>query len=120
MEDRNKELLDEVIENRTEAALDPNLSADERKTAYAEAMDAYDRSIRMSELEASREEAKRNRRFKWIEFGIGAVVMPILVVLIKDATTRRFGREVMLFEKEDRFSYTPGQSRISSYFRHKD
>lgn len=120
MDDRNRELLDEVIESRTEMALDQNLSADERKTAYTEAMGAIDRSIKMSELKASQEEAKRSRIFRWIEFGIGAVAVPILIVCIKDANTRKFGREVMMFEKDDRFSYTPGQSRISSYFRHKD
>ena len=83
-------------------------------------MSAYDRSIKIAELEASQKEAKRTRIFRWVEFAIGAVALPVVITVIKDASTRKFGREVMMFEREDRFSYTPGQSRISSYFRHKD
>lgn len=119
MADTNKELLDELIGNRAEMAMDPNLSDDERKTAYEDVMKAYDRSIKLEEIEAANKQAKKNRIIKWVEVGVG-VAVPIVLLVIKEISTRHFGREVMRFEKDDRFSYTPGQSRVSSYFRHKD
>ena len=119
MVDRNKELLDELIENRAEMALDPDLSAEERKMAYEDVMKAYDRSMKLEELEASNKQAKKNRIIKWVEVGVG-VAVPIILFIGKEVSTWRFGRAVMNFEKNDRFSYTPGQSRISSYFRHRD
>lgn len=120
MEDRNKELLGEVIENRTQMALDPSLSADERKAAYAEAMGAIDRATKISELEASRKEAKKNRILKWVEFGIGAVVVPVVLALVQDALTGKRFKELMVWEKDDSFTSTPGKSYTSSYCRNRD
>lgn len=113
--DKQKELLDKVIENRAELALDPNLSADERKEAFTDAMNAYDRANKIAEIEASREQAKKNRIIKWIEVG-GVIGVPILVLIIKEISKSRFADKVMRFEKEDSFTTTPGKS-TSSFFR---
>lgn len=117
MEDKQKELLDKVIENRAELALDPNLDADERKAAYTEAMGAIDRSIKVSELEASQKQAKENRLLKWVEVGVVGVAVPLIVLAIKEISKWKFGDKVMRFEKDDSFTTTPGKSSMSSYFR---
>jgi hypothetical protein len=116
MDDKQKELLNKVIENRAELALDSSLSADERKAAFTDAMSAYDRANKIEEIEASREQAKKNRIIKWVEVG-GAILVPIIVLGIKEFCKSKFGDKVMRFEKEDSFTSTPGKSSMSSYFR---
>lgn len=117
MDEKQKELLNKVIEDRAEKALDPSLSADERESAYKEAMGAYDRATKVAELEASQEQAKKNRLLKWLEVGVVGVVVPVGILIVKEISKWKFGKKVMEFEKDDSFTTTPGKSSMSSYFR---
>lgn len=123
MDERNRELLSEVIHQRLETALEADIGSDEGRAAYEEAMKAIDRQTEISKLDASREEqalkevnrakeAKRDRVIKWVEIGVVAVAVPIAKELFKWG----FAKLVMGFEKEDSFTTTPGKS-TSGFFR---
>lgn len=123
MDDKNRELLSEVIEQRLEFVLDSDVGSDEAKTAYKEAMEAIDRQTELSRLDASREEqirneefkakeAKKERIFKWVELGAIAIAVPVTKELVKLA----FAKLVMRFETTDSFTTTPGKS-TSGFFR---
>lgn len=117
MDEKQKELLNRVIENRAEMALDPSLDAGEREQAYKEAMGAYDRATKVAELEASQKQAKENRILEWVRVGVVGVAVPVTLLVVKEISKWKFGRRVMEFEKNDSFTTTPGKSSMSSFFR---
>lgn len=138
MEDKNRELLSKVIEERLERALDSDATPEDAKTNFKEAMDAVDRQIELTKLDASHEEqikkqelekekqirdeelrVKEARKDRWIRIGeIAAVsiISPIIGYCVK----RSFAKMICTFEKTDSFTMTPGKSGISSFFRFKD
>ena len=91
MDEKQKELLNRVIENRAEMALDPSLDAGEREQAYKEAMGAYDRATKVAELEASQKQAKENRILEWVRVGVVGVAVPVTLLVIKEISKWKFG-----------------------------
>ena len=128
----HKNLLEEVIENRLKKAKDDNLSEEEQKRAFKEAMEAVDRSIQLDKIasaeneqqmkldleieknELLKKEQKVNRIIKCVEVAAVPAALFIADCLFK----RYYIRTVCNFEKDYTFTTTPGKS-ISGIFRFK-
>lgn len=125
MEIKNRELLDEVIENRLTRALQKGDDADEARTIFDEAMMAIDRQVKLDEIEASKneqvrneelkkEEAKKDRWVRCAEIGVILLAAPIVDTLCKKA----YAKMLCEFEKDYTFTTTAGRS-LSGLFRFK-
>lgn len=125
MDERNEELLCEVIENRLMTTLDSDAGGEEAKKTFDEAMQAIDRSIELTKLENSvneqlrkeidsRKESKKDRIIKIVEIGCAAVVGP----MIGFALNKSYAKMICGFEKDYTFTTTPGRT-LSQLFRFK-
>ena len=135
MNDRNKQLLDEVIEKRLEQTLKSDANPEDN-VAFKQAMEAIDRQIKISELEANRqleiskfeaacaeqnlkhETAKSDinwsRAFKVVEF----VVAPVAMAAIQHKHNMDFAHVLCMFEKDYTFTTTAGR-QTSKFFNFK-
>ena len=136
MDEKNRELLNEVIEDRLERALSSDGTLDEDKQVFKEAMDAVNKQIELDKIEASykaemkkmeienernlreeiskKEEAKKDR---WVQVGIfggGLLLGPVIEVCCKKV----YARMLCEFEKDYTFTTTAGRG-LSSLFRFK-
>lgn len=138
MEDKNRELLSRVIEERLERVLKSDAESDNAKSDFKEAMEAVDRQIELTKLDASHEEqlkkqelekekqvreeelrmkeAKKDRWIRVAEIAAVSIVSPIIGYYTK----RSFAKLICAYEKTDSFTMTAGKSGISSFFRFKD
>lgn len=125
MEDQNKKLLNEVIEDRLTKVKESNIGDEESKQAFKEAMDAMSKQIEFDKIETSEKQSRREDNFKKDEarkeriadickFGAGLVAAPLLEFAFKKA----FAKMLCEFEKDYTFSTTAGRS-LSSLFRFK-
>ena len=112
MDDKNRELLGKVVEDRLKRALNSN--PDEDDASFKEAMDAVDKQLDLDKIEASREQAKKDRLVQVGTFAAGLVVAPVIDGLIK----RGFAKMLCTFEKDYTFTTTAGKT-LSSLFRFK-
>ena len=126
MDEKNKGLLTEVIEDRLNTALTSEVGSDESKIAFKEAMEAVDRQIELSKLDASSQEQAEEKLVKeknakwdrWIrcgELALAMIAVPVMDHLFK----RRYMKDVCMFEKDYTFTTTPGKQGSSSLFRFK-
>lgn len=122
MIDVNKELLDKVISDRLELALNSD-DPEKSSVAFRQAMDAIDRRNEVSKMEVSSEEqakkqaaAKRDTYIGWgiriLEVAAGVVAMPI----IKHCMGRRDMKDLCMFEKDYTFTTSAGKSCAKSRF----
>ena len=128
----NLYLLDEVIEDRLNVAMDGRSSEEESKKAFKEAMEAIDRMIQIERIEVSKleleskerleekkltktkEEQKKNDIFRIVE----VAAVPIALFIADCLFKRYYMRSVCNFEKDYTFTTTPGKS-ISGLFKFK-
>lgn len=118
MNDRNRKLLEDVIEIRLEQAL--SISDSDNEAAgeiFKEAMEAVDRSIELSKmkaavdeqtlkLEAASREAKFDRWVKYIEIGAVVIVTPV----VGTVCNKVFAKIICEFEKDYTFTTSAGRS----------
>ena len=125
MDEKNRGLLTEVIEDRLNSALTFDPGSDESKVAFKEAMEAVDRQIELSKLDASSKEQEEEKLAKeknakwdrWIRCGEIALAM-IAVPVMEHMFKRRYMKEVCTFEKDYTFTTSAGKG-LSSVFRFK-
>lgn len=135
MDSRNRELLNKVIERRLSSVLEAD-SEEERGKKFNEAMEAVDRQIELSKLDASWEEqiekrkleekesirdkefkekeAKKTMIIRIVEIATTLILSPI----IDHATKKAFAKLICNFEKDYTFTTLAGKS-LSSLFRFK-
>ena len=129
MNEKNKELLEEVIQTRLEDVLENADGSDEAKLAFKEAMAAVDRQNEITKMEIAHqeqidkrksEEEFKKKESKWnVALRIAEVAaVPIALCVINIVSRNRFAREICNFEKDYTFTMTPGRS-LSSFFRWK-
>ena len=119
MNETTKKLLNEVIEDRLEQALDHDPETEEAMTAHKQAMEAIDRQIELSKIEASLAEQKEKKEMckkeRWIRCGeIAATV--IAAPLIGYCCNKSLMKITCLFEKDYTFTTAAGKS-LSKMFR---
>ena len=125
MDEKNRELLTEVIEDRLNCALTHDTGSDESKVAFKEAMEAVDRQIELSKLDATSKEQAEEKLVKeknakwdrWIRCGEIALAM-LAVPVMEHMFKRRYMKEVCTFEKDYTFTTSAGKG-LSSVFRFK-
>ena len=105
MNDKNKELLEAVIEDKLEKSLKEDLDPEEREKIFKEAMLALDKDL-------EDEKTKTNGFLKMLELGGLFLLVPIGDYIARD----RFAKKCMDFERTDSFTTTPGRS-LSSLFK---
>ena len=138
MNDKNKQLLDEVIEKRLEQALESDANAEDN-IAFKQAMEAVDRQIKISELEANRllevskfeaacveqnhkietsqSEAKWNKIFRVAEI----LVVPMAMVGVQYVCNMRYAKVLCNFEKDYTFTTSAGRATSKFFnFRNKN
>ena len=120
-----KELLDRVVSDRLEIAIDGNLSEEEQRLVFKQGMEALDRRIQLEKLETDKEaqreksadakvDQSKNRAIKIIE--IAAV--PAVLFIADCAFKRYYMHQVCNFERDYTFTTTPGRG-IAGLFRLK-
>lgn len=141
MDNKNRELLESVIEERLTRVRIAEPGNEEDAQAFEEAMAALDKAIELYRLEAShdeqieklkienerlkveneknlrdeaakKKEAKNDRIVQVVTFGAGLVLGPTIDYFFKSG----FARYICEFEKDYNFITTPGKS-LSSIFR---
>lgn len=134
MNKANKELLDEVVYNRLERALNSTGTTEENKIIFKEAMDAVDRTIEIDKLiaaekeqaeklKAEKEKLKADEEFKIkqakrdiVKFGVELGATVILIPTINYICNSKYAKRICNFEKDYTFTTTPGKG-LSSLFR---
>ena len=144
MDEKNRELLGKVINNRLEQALSKSgEAAEESKLAFKEAMDAVSKQIELDKIEAAHaeheekmnmervklnneesktireesfkaEEAKRDR---WVQIGLFAAGL-FASPLIEVACKKSYAKLLCEFEKDYTFTTSAGRS-LSGLFKFK-
>ena len=127
MNNENRELMEAVVKQRLEAALDSSVTPEESKRLFDEAMKAVDRQIESDKLDISysehveklelekekdsrdeafkKEEAKKNRWIRAIEIGTAVILVPAITFGFNMAYAKR----ICNFEKTETFYTTPGR-----------
>lgn len=135
MNEKNRELLEEVIESKLKDATTLS-NSEERDKALRDAMAAVDRSNRLTELDISKKEHeerlnfdkkskeveilvrekedKKNRIIRIIE----VAAVPVSICIINIISRNRFAKKICNFEKDYTFTTTPGRS-LKDVFRFK-
>ena len=119
----NKQLLDEVIQDRLVKA--QGADADAAKVAFGQAMEAIDRQIELSKVEASHDEqlekqelAKKEARNTWIIRGVEIGATCLAVPVIQYCCNKGFAKLMCNFEKDYTFTTSAGRS-LSRLFNFK-
>ena len=119
----NKELLNEVIQDRLVKA--QSMNTDDAKIAFGQAMDAIDRQIELSKFKASHDEqlekqelAKKEARNTWIIRGVEIGLTCVAVPVIQYCCNKGFAKMMCNFEKDYTFTTTAGRS-LSRLFNFK-
>ena len=99
---KNKELLEKVIEDRLEKCLDEDLKPEEREKAFDEAMEATDRA----------NETKKNL-IKLVE----VAAIPVGLALVNIAAKSHLATRCFKFDETGTIGSTPGRSFLPSLFR---
>jgi hypothetical protein len=119
MNEDNKKLLEEVINDRLKKSLGEN--PDEAAAAFEEAMKAIDRQNELDKtkndldgIKNERDSKNRDRLVKVVEIGAVVVAAP----LIEAACKKGFAYMICEFEKDYSFTTMAGKS-LSSLFKFK-
>lgn len=115
----NKSMLDEVIEDRLNVALDPSAGRVEREAALKEAMDAIDRRNETLKIDiSSSEQIEKKKNDKWglvlkvAEIAGICLVAPVVTLICNNAYAKR----ICNFETDYTFTTTAGKG-LSKLFR---
>lgn len=125
MNKENRKLLDEVIFSRLEYVSTYTDADDNETEAFRQAMEAIDRQIKISELDASadeqikkqdqsKEEAKKDRLVKLIEI----CAVPLVLVGVQYVCNMRYAKVLCNFEKDYTFTTSAGRA-MSKFFNFK-
>lgn len=114
MNEQNKELLNEVVEDRLNLALTEE-DEDKNKTAFKEAMEAVNKCIDLEKVEKSTDESVKNRKIQLITFGAGLVLAPIIEVICKNHFVNKVGK----IEQMETFTSSAGRSLGGNLFKFK-
>lgn len=125
MNDENKQLLDEVIKCRLEQALKSKAEDDGNNAAFRQAMEAIDRQIELSKVDASNDEilkkqefAEKDAKINWIIRGAEIMVITLAVPIIQHRCNMRYAKVLCNFEKDYTFTTSAGRS-LSRLFQFK-
>ena len=136
MDERNRNLLKDLIEDRLERAIDADPNNEEDKLVFKEAMEAVNKQIELDKIETSHkeqiekmkmdkeqslrdetvklEEAKKERLVQIGLFAAGLLISPIIEVACK----KGYAKMLCEFEKDYTFTTSAGRS-LSGLFRFK-
>lgn len=125
MNKENRKLLDEVIFSRLEYVSTYTDADDNETEAFRQAMEAIDRQIKISELDASadeqikkqdqsKEEAKKDRLVKLVEI----CAVPLVLVGVQYICNMRYAKVLCNFEKDYTFTTSAGRA-MSKFFNFK-
>lgn len=125
MNKENRKLLDEVISSRLEYVSTYADASDNETEAFRQAMEAIDRQIKLSELDASadeqikkqdqsKEEAKKDRLVKLVEI----CAVPLVLVGVQYVCNMRYAKVLCNFEKDYTFTTSAGRA-MSKFFNFK-
>lgn len=125
MNKENRKLLDEVIFSRLEYVSTYTDADDNETEAFRQAMEAIDRQIKISELDAStdeqikkqdqsKEEAKKDRLVKLVEI----CAVPLVLVGVQYVCNMRYAKVLCNFEKDYTFTTSAGRA-MSKFFNFK-
>lgn len=125
MNKENRKLLDEVISSRLEYVSTYTDADDNETEAFRQAMEAIDRQIKISELDASadeqikkqdqsKEEAKKDRLVKLVEI----CAVPLVLVGVQYVCNMRYAKVLCNFEKDYTFTTSAGRA-MSKFFNFK-
>ena len=123
----NKKLLDEVIKDRLEEALN-TIPDDENNTAFKQAMEAVDRQLKLSELEVAREDQSHKQEMakqaakRDVIFKIGEIlVIPLALAGVQYMCNMRYAKVLCNFEKDYTFTTSAGRATQKFFnFRNKN
>lgn len=124
MDERNRELMQEVLQDRLEKSINTSLEAEERNVAFEQAMKIADRQAKIYEsdivyddqikklehekekLETEKSENKKNRWIKAGEIFVMAIVVPTMYLVANKALIKDVGT----VEQMEHYGSTPGRS----------
>ena len=117
MSEESKQLLDEVIENRLREVRVPMPGDEADNAAFKQAMDAIDRQIELSKIDAANDEqlkkqelaqkeAKINMIIRCVELGLVTLAVPV----IQYCCNMRYAKVMCNFEKDYTFTTSAGRS----------
>lgn len=129
MNEKNRKLLEEVIEDRLTEALNGDVKLPETKIAFGEAMQALTTQTEITKMENAHQEQEEKRkaedRFrmketKWdvILRTAEVVAVPVGLCVINIVSRNRFAKRLCNFEKDYTFTTTAGRS-LGSFFKFK-
>ena len=129
MFDKNKKLLDEVINNRLEKALQSDADAEGSNVAFKQAMEAIDRRNELEKIEAAHDEQVEKQKtakkeaigtfiIRTIEVGSAILIVP----LVNHCFNMRYAKELCNFEKDYTFTTSAGKatSKFFNFFKFKN
>lgn len=123
--DENKELLDKVIKNRLEQALQSDSNAEGSNDAFKQAMEAIDRRNELERIEASHaeqvEKQKTAKKETAINLGIRFLEVAAAILIVPCVNHRfnmRYAKELCTFEKDYTFTTSAGKA-TSKFFNFK-
>lgn len=107
-----KNLLEETVKNRLEKIAGEDVTEEEKKQAFEEAMKAADRVIEIDKVEAEKDGKKTSKILKYVEM----VAVPVALATLDYIFKTRFARTICNFEKDYTFTTQAGRS-VSQFFR---
>ena len=129
MNEKNRKLLEEVIEDRLTEALNGDVKSPETKTAFGEAMQALTTQTEITKMEIAHQEQEEKRkaedkfRMKETKWNVilrtaEVVAVPVGLCVINIVSRNRFAKRLCNFEKDYTFTTTAGRS-LGSFFKFK-
>lgn len=107
-----KHLLEKTVKDRIEKIAGPDVTEEEKKQGFEEAMKAADRVIEIEKIEAEKDSKKINKILKYVEL----VAVPVALAALEYFFKMKFTKTVCNFEKDYTFTTQAGRS-ISQFFR---
>lgn len=115
---KEQDLLEEELEQTAHKSLkivdESDVSSEEGKQAFKNAMDATDRLIQLKKIKIASKQDIENRIVKCVEIGI-----PIAIFMADAAFKVMYMNKVLNYEKEGVITSSPGKNFVSSLFRFK-
>lgn len=119
MDERNKQLLSKVTEERLNRALNPDGEPEVTSVAFGQAMEAIDRQIELEKIEAAQiEQIRKQRRefaIRCVEIGVAMLAVPT----IKYVFNRNLLKTTMIWEDDHTFTTSGGKTLSRALFDFK-
>ena len=123
MNNENKELLDKVIKDRLEKALDSNTDPEKSRAAFEQAMKAVDRWNELEKTKTSHDEQVEKQKTSTKEAKVSTIIRCVeiagtilLVPIVTTVWNRVYAKDLCNFEKDYTFTTSAGKS-LSRLFR---